>query len=158
MRATRGVLRVFLAGLLVSNALAIPALMDEGNGDESGEDTDDEPAPRVFRNLFSPLQLPTEREAGPGRTVTVTKTHEDPPRTSTVFVTTGGGRTVNATNYLPTYITQFVPTYITGGATTISSVLVSTVYIPDQIQTQYITDVPAPSTISTSNTTSGSLD
>jgi hypothetical protein len=173
MRAVRGALRLFLAGLLVSSALAIPARVDDT---ESGEDTDDE-TPR-WRNLFRPLQfprgplLPNRGKQGGPKTVTKTKTVHDvrtmtdvrtdirtvterepgPDRTITVVqtITEREGRTVTETKtvdeYRPTYITQYIPTYITGGATTISSILISTVSLPGQ--TQYITDAPAP--ISTS--------
>jgi hypothetical protein len=180
----RGVVRLLLAGLLASGALAVPARVDDT---ESGEDTDDD-TPR-WPKFFGPLQFPRGppspnrgRQGNPTKTVTKTKTVHDvrtvtdirtvtdvrtdirtvtdrepgQDRTVTVTdyktVTDHEGRTVTETktidDYRPTYITQFVPTYITGGATTISSILISTVYIPDQTQTQYITDVPAP--ISTS--------
>jgi hypothetical protein len=171
----RGALRLLLAGLLASSALAVPARVDDT---ESGEDTDDD-TPR-WPNLFGPLQFPRGppppnrgRQATTTKTVTKTKTVHDvrtvtevrtdvrtvtdrdsgQDRTSTVthyrtVTDPEGGRTVTETRtvdeYRPTYITQFVPTYITGGATTVSSILISTVSIPGQTQTEYITDVPAP--------------
>jgi hypothetical protein len=172
MRAMRGALRLFLAGLLVSSALAIPAPVDDT---ESGEETDDD-TPR-WRNLFGPLQFPRGppqpnrgRQGNPTKTVTKTKTVHDvrtvtdvrteirtvterepgPGRTVTIThvqtITEREGRTIIETKtideYRPTYITQYVPTYITGGATTVSSILMSTVTLPGQ--TQYITDIQAP--------------
>jgi hypothetical protein len=156
----RGALRILLAGLLASSALAIPARTDDA---DSGEDTDDD-TPR-WPNLFGPLQFPRPpppnrgRQGNPTKTVTKTKTVHDvrtvtdvrtdirtvtdrepaQDRTVTVTdyktVTDREGRTVTETKtideYRPTYITQYVPTYITGGATTVSSILISTVSVTD---------------------------
>jgi len=169
----RGALRLLLVGLLASSALAVPARVDDTESEEDTDDDTPrwpnlfgplqfprgQPTPnrgrqgnptktvtktktvhdvRTVTEVKTDIRTVTDREPGQDRTVTVTNYKT---------VTDREGRTVTETKtideYRPTYITQFVPTYITGGATTVSSILISTVSIPGQTQTEYITDVPA---------------